>query len=81
MNIEDYLCLLLAIILQPTTEKKKILYLRSQRLSEASFPKNLKVIGLLGEKFYFFIFLGMQIEVDFDATNTRIKLHSFRVLK
>ena len=43
--------------------------------------ENLKVVGLLGEKLDFYILLGIQIEIDFHPTNTRIKLNSFRTLK
>ena len=53
----------------------------SSAIIKASFPCYLKVVGLLGEKFDFFISLGIQIEIDFIPINTRIKLHLFRALK
>ena len=62
MNIKDYSPvihhLLLAIDLQPTSEKCKFLYLPNQLLSKFLF-QNLKVVGLLGEKFDFSIALGI----------------------
>ena len=41
----------------------------------------LKPVGHLAEKFKFFISLGIQIKMDFNYTNTRIKLHSCKALK
>ena len=60
--------------------KIEILYLRSQRVSKLHF-QNLKVVGLMREKFYFFLSLGIQIEIAFHPTNTKIKIHSFIALK
>ena len=43
--------------------------------------QNVKVVGLLGEKFDFFIPLGIQIEIDFHPMYIRINFHSFGALK
>ena len=72
--------LLLTITLRPSSEKYKFLYLRGQRVPKLYFPK-FESRECLGEKFYIFNSLGIQIEIDFHPKNTRIKLHSFRALK
>ena len=48
---------------------------------QSFISENLEVVGPLGEKFKFFIPLGIQIEKDLSHINTRIKLQSFRALK
>ena len=84
MNIKDYLRvnhLLLAIILQATTnEKSKIFILVTSDYRSFIF-ENLKAIRLLGEKFDFLNPLGIQLEEHFHSATTRIKFHSFRPLQ
>ena len=70
----------LAIILQPTGEKNRSFYIFVASNNESFISQTLKVVGLLREKLYLFIPLRIQIETDFDPTNTRIKLHSFKAL-
>ena len=48
---------------------------------KVDISQNLKIVGLLGKKFVFFIPLGIQTGVDFHHTKTIIKLHSFIPLK
>ena len=59
----------------------RIFYIFVIRDEQSFNSELLKVPGLLGEKFKFFIPLGIQIEKDFNYINTRIKLQSFRALK
>ena len=77
MNIKNYLCvsdhLLLAITLQPASEKQTFLYLRSKRLSKFHFQK-FESSRSPRQKFYFFIPLGIQIEIDFHPQTQELSL-------
>ena len=84
MNLDDYQGLFVCkssssfshqLYSQPVKNRNFYIFVASFIL------QNLKVVGLLWEKFHFFIPLGIQIEIDFHSTNTRLKLHSFMILQ
>ena len=84
MNIKDYLYVNhhphLAITLQPTSDNRNVdIFVTTDYHSVIS--QNLKVVGLLVKNIQFFNPLGIQTEIDFPPTNTRIKLYSCIALK
>ena len=67
--------------MQPTNEMRIFFYIFIISDKQSFISVVLEILGPLGEKFNFFIPLGIQIEKDFNYINTRIKLQAFRALK
>ena len=70
-----------AISLQSINENQTFSYIFVIRNNQSTVTQNLKTGDLLGEFFFTFIPLGIQIEIDFHYGKTRIKLHSIRASK